>query len=205
MKHLIKTGLAAAVICVAMALIGAGSASATVLCKSAPANNVCPAADVYGVGSELSANSVGNISFTTNGGTTLWTCKSASYKTTVTDAGGVGKNVKLDDTNYSFNECSYTFTLLRAGNSELGWTGSHGGFDAAGGTEFRVSGIFGATCVYGWGAALEFTFTGGNPATIPSNGVQIPRIMGGISCPAQLRMYLTLAFNTPSPLYLEQQ
>ena len=80
----------------------------------------------------------------------------------------------------SYTECTSDVVVLAEGSGRGSASGSNGTLSATG-TEVTVNGIFGASCVYGSGAILDWGTTSGTSLTV--NAV-VPRISGGFTCPA---------------------
>ncbi|MFL5897842.1 MAG: hypothetical protein ACJ76D_05205 [Solirubrobacterales bacterium] len=178
------------------AAAAAGSASATVLCKSAPATHVCPGSDRYGAnistGFELS--SPFKITIGQNPQTTLESCN---------EGGIIAGNPAGNWTNaiaYGFNSC--TRTLSPGGAAlELNWTaGTHSGlvsFEAF----VEVNTIFGK-CGFTlegpgeWQAGLpdaRLVFV--NARAIREYGL----------CPAEAQWSAIYDVSSPSPAYVEKE
>lgn len=105
---LVVTGL------LGIAAVGAGSASADVLCKKVVGNYNCPTEDTYGVGTEFQAEnwpggSDGDLKLlaTGNGNITMATCTATELDALLTDAGGYYESgyPKVDITNLIIGFC----------------------------------------------------------------------------------------------------
>jgi hypothetical protein len=192
MKFIKMLGLVAAAAMAAMALVGASSASATVLCKVAPTENKCPAGSTYGAGTVIKGTT--EVATLTSPAGNV-TCHSETEAKTA-NAGGAAETVKGEITALSFNNCVLdplkTECTVETNNlpynAEVHWTsGTNNGTltvekHAGGGNPGAT-----VTCA----GVIECTFsntlfnlpvTGGNPATVTANEVTLLR-EGGL-CPS---------------------
>src|SRR5690242_744555 len=85
MKHLAKLGLAAVAAAALMAFLGAGTASATVLCKNNLNTETC--SEKYPVGTVGVASLTGSGVMETLSGTVVNTCTSSTAKETLQNEG----------------------------------------------------------------------------------------------------------------------
>lgn len=196
-----KKGVVATVAVVACsALFGVGSASATVLCKSAPANHVCPNADGYGEGTHISATAE-RMQFVDSSNTVVMECTGGTFSATVA-ASGAQPGLELKESAYSlFSGCTHLFEAGKAGTTILSWvSGSHNGSGEQ----------FGAQVKWNWGAGFctyeiepQISLKGGASPSLQYSSVPLRRIAGA-GCPGELKMSTTFSVNTPTPLYVEE-
>jgi hypothetical protein len=180
------------------AALGAASASATVLCKTANAS--CPTADIIGAGTEISATLQEKAVFKLNGAV-FSTCNKGSIKVQLTDAGGDARNVQAKDTSYSLSECTYITSFTNTGRWEISSSGSNNGsvVDLESIIQMTVSG---AACKYRFPSSSELK--GGTTAKLVVNGAATRASGSDPACPETLTMSATYSVSSPAPLYVEE-
>lgn len=199
-----KILLAAIATLACAAFFGAGSASATVLCKSAPADNACPPADVYAKGTQISAQDNGSVEFRQNG-SALFSCNDGAISGTVTNAGS-GTTSAWWTLAYSFSGCNgYTATTVPSeAEQAINWTsGTHNGSGQWWSGLIQLKVPWGVTCEYAIGPVTELK--GGSSATLRYEGAELTKASGPVGCPSNLKMYGTFNVETPASLYVEQK
>lgn len=192
MKYLKIFGLA---VVAAMALAvfgGAGSASATVLCKTAV--NPCPEGERWGAGTQLDATSSHVTFYEAN------KCVASTILGKTTSNGGSGVAIPLALEKLSFSTCTVNTIVTTLGEMQIEWSsGTHNGIIKDRGTKGTVS-LASGTCGWniGFGGAWVTVgkIIGGSPATIeleaPLFGTcPFTYILGSYSVPG------------PEPLYIE--
>ncbi len=203
MKYVKLLGLAAVAAAALMVLLGAGSASAAVLCST----NTSPCTGTtYPAGTKVKLEATGTMKFETLGGIVTGECSESSVSGTTSNAGGATESVKvaIPATGWTWQNCTRTITTTAGGTLEFGTNpgGPAGnGKLLVNGFDFVMNSIFG-TCVYGWGATTANLgpVVGGSPATIEINTI-LPRMSG--PCPAESRWRAAYKVVEPSPLYVE--
>jgi hypothetical protein len=207
MKHLKLLGMAIVAVAAMTAFLGAGSASATVLCKTA--TSPCTGG-TYPSGTSITASlKAGTLSeLGTSLGTIACTKSGTSGKTT--SAGGAGVPVTAVIDALTFEECklgstSCTFASLhKPYNAKIAWTsGSNGnlevGSSGAGNPAVSMKcGIF-INCEFST-ANAALGVTGGTPALAEANNISLSR-SGGI-CPSTSTWKATYSVSAPSPLFV---
>ncbi|MDQ3726238.1 MAG: hypothetical protein M3335_10190, partial [Actinomycetota bacterium] len=199
MKHLKTLGLAVAMAAALTALIGTATASATVICKNNTSTSNCT--ERYLVGTEgtasLATGTTGILE--TLSGETLVTCSESVVKSTLANAGSATTTVESGLSSITFGGCTRTLATLRPGSAELHHiAGTDNGTLTTKNTEVTVNGIFGSSCVYGAGAALNVgTTVGGNPGSLTINTI-VPRISGGFLCPSETRLTAKYVATNPT-------
>src|SRR3954447_8110709 len=195
MRTIKMLGLAAVMALAATAFLGAGSASATVLCGAAPSGGGCPEEGAYPEGTTLEA-SAEDATFVGAGygGSTLY-CESSSMTLTTTSSGGAGASVTSAVEALSFEGCrnksgnpctvtvqnlpySGTFKYTTGSNGNGPLTIANGGTGEPGFSETCV-GI--EQCRYGFGNSKELSFRGGNPGSIVAQQLGLKFIGWGCS------------------------
>jgi hypothetical protein len=187
MKYVKMLGLAAVAAAALMAFIGAGTASATVLCSAT--ETPCSAANKWGlVHIHLSSEGSTILKETGAGGETLDTCKSSTLTGDITNAGGSGVPVTGNVTALTWSECTWTTTTNTLGKISIDGplTGtSNGTVTADAPIEVTISIPFFGSCVYGVKAGVSLgTLTEGKPATVDANAVAEKLSGSSITCPA---------------------
>ncbi|HET7455550.1 MAG TPA: hypothetical protein VFJ76_08520 [Solirubrobacterales bacterium] len=182
MKYLKILGLAAIAAAALTAFLGAGSASATVLCTE----NVSPC-PVGKTVVELTWSTTGSQELETTGGTVLDTCTSAHIAGSISSQGS-GKPAKGPISSLTWSGCTRTTDTLALGELEATQIGTEDKATVVGkGSSVTVNGIFGTSCVYGTGTGTTLgTMVGGKPATLNINAL-VPRTVANALCPAETR------------------
>jgi hypothetical protein len=197
MKHLKMLGLGLVTAAALTALAGAGTASATVICKNNLNTEKC--SEPYPVGTEGTASSSGSIILETTGGTTLDTCTGSEVKGTIGNAGSSTTTVSSKLSSITWTGCTVETKTLAPGSGELHWiTGTDNGTLTTSGTEVTVNtGFFGA-CVYGTGEGKDMgTTVGGNPGSLTiSTTVKLTKNESGL-CPSELKFTGTYVATSP--------
>lgn len=176
-------GLSAIAAAAVMALAGAGTASATVLCTTTtnPCNSVLPVNTVLDFSLEPGASLVWQ-----NGGNTLETCTGVTLKSHITNAGSSTSTVKAKNTTVDWSGCTWSNKTVALGGLEIHHiVGTHNGTLTASediSWEF-TSGSLG-TCIYGWKAGADLgTITEGKPATLDMNTTIVRFPGSSLLCP----------------------
>jgi hypothetical protein len=198
MKRFLVVLTAASVVAL-LAALTAGSASATVLCKSSEKG--CSEANRYAGGTKIKASlkSGTTVKLATLYGVTLDICQTSTLTGEVTDAGGShGRAVKADVSAASFGECSRMTTPEGfPWHSEINQTEGGAGTQSFSNFTFKVNTIFGS-CTYG---GLNFAVKGGSQAELVSQGT-VKWVSGNAACPKEAIFTATYVVSEPSPLYV---
>jgi hypothetical protein len=220
MRKLKMLGVSAvALLALAVAAIGATSASATVLCSTNPSTHVCPSANLLagpGRSAAISASST-NATLVTSGGllNPSVTCRSSTANITAGPGGGSGVALPGRLTGLTFTSCTSTnpsgcsssaiVTGLPTSGSLAWLSGTHNGTITITAPDVEIDCPFlGATirCHYG-GNSVTGTVTGGNPATVSFNAVV--NSLTGSPCPPRATWTATYTVTSPRPMYVEDQ
>jgi hypothetical protein len=199
MRHLKMLGLAAIAATALMAFLGAGTASATVICKNNLNTTTC--SEKYPVGTEGTASLAAGTSMIleTTGGSTLDTCTGSTVKSSIKEAGSATTTVTSNLSSITFANCTFPTTTVSPGSAVLHHiAGTDNGTLTTLNTEVTINtGFFGA-CTYGMGSATDLgTTVGGNPGSITINSlVPLVKNESGL-CPAEAR--LTAKYVATSP------
>jgi hypothetical protein len=193
MKHMKMLGFAAVAAMVLTAFLGAGSASATVLCKTA--SNPCPAESRYPAGTALDASLTAGTSVIWEAASTPTdTCSGSTFTAKSTSAGSAFQTVLLKVESLIFSNCVATADVLTLGELEVHWiTGTHNGTLTARGWSGTA-----ANCTWNYTEWTHVgTIKGGNPATIEISMPIAPL------CAFVTRMTASYTVTAPKPLYVE--
>jgi len=209
MKHLKILGLAAVAAMALMAFLGAGTASATVLCKTQMGFTSCYVAGwEYPVTTsvEITQTPATTMVLETTGGVVLDTCVGSTLSGSMTFAGAAIATPQIALAKLEWGACSRTTHTLKLGKLEVHHISEtdNGTLTATGGIEVTINTIFGS-CVFGTGEALDVgKLTGGNPATINTQKAVIPKISGNAACPAHAVWNAQFTVTSPAPIYVHQ-
>jgi hypothetical protein len=215
MKYLKMLGLAAVAAMALMAFAGAGTASATVLCKKNPTavppavtGTECPKGEDYPSGTVIDGSqTTATAILETTGGSTLDTCTGSTVKGKTSTTGGATATVTGPIEELTWTGCTFPTSTVTKGSLEIHWIpGTHNGTLTAKGTEVTINtGFFGA-CTYGASATGTDlgTITGGNPATMTINAL-VPLIKNESGlCPSEARWTSHYTVTSPTPLYASE-
>ena len=200
MKYLKMLGLAVVAAMALMAMAGAGTASATVLCKttSTPCNSV------YGKGTVIRPTLTGSNVLETLEGSTLTTCVGTSIKTVIENPGGATATVFGPNTELVATGCTNQTFTLKSGSLEIHHiAGTDNGTVTGLVAEVTVVVFGGTSCTYGAGTGTDIgTLIGGESPVIKVNGI-VKKTAGGFICPAETRWTGEYKVTEPTPIYVE--
>jgi hypothetical protein len=195
----VRAGLYLAGLLLALATLAfatTGSASATVLCKTA--TDPC-SGGTYGKGTTIEASLKAGTSWRLPAGFATPECEEAALKGEVTDPGGEeSASISGPLTSLSFGECNMTVTVLKKGNFSVSSTSGGNGTLALEG--FEITFFNGVTsCTYGGSASMSLS--GGAMASLKTSG-SLTKVAGSFLCanPAVWSAEYTVA--SPEPLYV---
>jgi hypothetical protein len=205
MKYVKALGLAVLAAAAVMAFVGAGTASATVLCK----NNAEPCSEPYGAGTTINSTQEGSGILETLSGELLVTCTESTVKGKVEKAGSATEPVSGPVETLSFGGCTNEVKTLATGSLEVSWSEKTNGTLTSKNGKVTVA-ILGVSCTYGTAATGTKlgTVTGGvtaeKQATIDINAV-VPLVEGSFLCPKETRWTASYTVTEPKPLYVEKE
>lgn len=196
MKYLQGMAVAAAMAAV-LAVIGAGSASATVICKT----KTSPCASVYPKGTLFNGVLTPGTTAVFKAGFATIECTEGSGSIENTTTGSATETVKGVTKTLSFGGCGEgEVKVLNPGSGEIHWTSkTNGNFTVEG---IEVTGtVFGVHCVYGGTITSGLTLNGGEKPTISINA-KIPKLSGSFLCSNPGTLTASLTVTEPTPLYV---
>ncbi|MGN6274963.1 MAG: hypothetical protein ACTHNP_03415 [Solirubrobacterales bacterium] len=198
MKYLKILGLAAVAAAALMAFVGAGTASATTLCKttSTPCASLATTLE--------SSLETGKTAKLEAGGIVLDECSESGVSGTIEEQGStVTAKGKVKKENLTWGTtCTHTTDTLAGGELEVhAITSSDNGTVTATGFEVTVNTIFGS-CIYGFRTEHKDlgTLEGGTTPKLVIN-TNVPLISG--PCPTTSTWNATYLVTNPKPLYVE--
>jgi hypothetical protein len=190
MKYLRTGGLVVLAAAVAMALVGAGTASATVLCKVK--ETPCAAANEYPKGTVADGSLPAGVSakMLTTDGTVVMTCTAATIKGTLEVAGGPTETPHSSSSGATLNwsGCTQTMDTIKNGTIEIHHiAGTYNGTVIIKGVETTVN-ILGASCVYTYGSGVDVgVLTSGTQPKMDINGVLTKTATSPFICPTTVK------------------
>lgn len=195
LKMLVAASAAAAAL---VAILGAGTASATVLCSTTA--DPCPAGQKWPVGTTLdwSIPSGQSLKLVDTSGNVLDTCTTSTLKWTITNAGSATETVTGVDEGTTFESCTFTTTTLLLGKTEIHKIAgtSNGTVTSDGKTEMTIQSPLG-DCVYGYEAGVDLgTVTEGIAAHTEVNIVM--QKFSGVLCPTTAKETGTYVLTAPT-------
>ena len=181
MKYVKMLGLAAVAAMALMAFVGAGSASATVLCKTT--TTPCGGGHLA-KGTPITAHST-HVELRSTGGLFQSTCKKSTVSGPTTTTGSSTETVKgsVAKADLTWGECSEPVETIEGGTLEIHHiAGTHNGTLTASGFKVKVT-IGGIACYYGAGAATDLGIVTGEPSpTLHINAV-VNELTPSFFCP----------------------
>lgn len=190
-------GLAiAATMAAVFVVFAAGTASATVICKT----KTSPCGSLYPKGTTFNAVLTPGTTAVFKAGFMTIECTEGSGSVEMTTAGSATETVKGLTKTLSFGGCNAEFKVLKTGSGEIHWTSKTNGSFTAEGMEVTGSAL-GVDCVYGGKISSGITLNGGTSPTIGINA-KVPLISGGFLCANPGSMTASLTVTGPTPLYV---
>jgi hypothetical protein len=190
-------GLAiAAAMAAVFVVFGAGTASATVICKT----STSPCASPYLKGTLFKSVLTPGTTAVFKAGFMTIECTEGSGSVETTTNGSATETVKGVTKTLGFGGCNAEFKVLKTGTGEIHWTSKTSGTFTAEGMEVTGSAL-GVDCVYGGKISSGITLAGGTKPTITINA-KVPLISGGFLCANPGAMTASLTVTEPTPLYV---
>jgi hypothetical protein len=208
MKYLKILGLAAIAALALTAFVGAGTASASRLCKTTVA--ICPDAWDWPTGTEIHAVLDSKTAILEVSGVTEDTCTGSTVQGKTTNTGGSSETVDGEISSLTFTGCTMTTKVLKGGTLVIHADPNEKGEDVGAGTltsegaEVTVVAFGFISCIAKTGAGtdigtLDEPASASQDATMTVNGT-IPLL--GAGCPASAKWTAEYTVTTPTPLYV---
>jgi hypothetical protein len=206
MKSIRMLGFAIAAALAATAFIGAGSASATVLCKAAQAD--CTPANTYPAETEIGAQAT---SLTFHTSIIDIKCTSSGLEAVTEAEAGTPLDLLARLTfggcaTPGGSSCSVEMAPGLGGVYEtaIAWTSGNNGTLLEAFPRTNVNCTGGIICTYSSvPGGTKFAVTGGNPATVTASKVALAA--EGPFCPASTTVSVTYTVQSPKPLFVSQK
>jgi hypothetical protein len=213
MKHPKTFGLAAVAAVACTALLGAGSASATVLCSAY--QSPCFAKNTYAAGTSVkfAVEAGTSITFKTTASENLVTCESSSLSTKTKNAGGKEQRVEGELSSLALAGCSSPTAINGLGEFSIEYAPQNPiktrAYLWVSKLEIQFT-VFGAACTYGGSEVYVGTLTSADPVdpAIPASlhiKTLLPKTAGGFLCPADLTWEGASRASAPEPLYFKEE
>ena len=195
MKYLKGLAVAAAMAAV-FVVFAAGTASATVVCKT----KTSPCGSPYPKGTLFQSVLTPGTTAVFKAGFMTIECTEGSGSVETTSNGSATETVTGITKTLTFGGCNAVFNVLKTGTGEIHWTSKTNGTFTAEGMEVTGSAL-GVDCVYGGKISSGITLNGGEKPTISMNA-KVPLISGGFLCANPGTMTASLTVTEPTPLYV---
>jgi hypothetical protein len=214
-------GLSLAAATVALALIGAGSATATALCKTNAGGSSCKKTDAYPSGTKVSAAVTPTTSAVFSLGapneTTSIVCDQSALQLTTSAQQAAALPAAMA---WSNSQCSWKWEGFSIA-CQVSSSGSSTAISFTQGANGNVSitpganppslqwlcgsnpGVPATNCEYRMDPGASFQIEGGNPAVIKASAVKFSSA-GAPGCPATATLTATYTVQSPSPLYVSK-
>lgn len=207
MRYVKILGLAAVAAAALMAFVGAGTASATVLCSTN--TSPCPAGQKWPLGTQIEFTVATGTSASWLGteGEAISTCTGGKLKGEITNSGSATEAVKIKVSEDTWSSCTFSTVSLELGSLEVtNISGtSNGSIKMSSGFKFTMNNAITGSCVYGSGTGIELgTLKGGGSKEA---GIDVNAVLGqgtGICCPsAKWSEHYTLTGPSGTALYVK--
>ena len=197
MNHVKLPALIAVAAMALMALLGAGTASATVLCKTATSGSPCGEAWKFsGTIKGSMAPETSGLSKET-GGEVFNTCKSGTVEGSAS-AGGATSTVTGNTTSLTVGSCTFPTKNISSCEGEIHYiSGTNNGTVTAKGCEVTTNTVFFGSCVYGLSSTTDIGIVeeGGSKEAAKVSKV-VNKISGAI-CPSTLVVETSVVRTSP--------
>jgi hypothetical protein len=180
-----------------MALLGAGTASATVLCKTATGGLECGGAWKFSGTVKGSLASGTSAVMKSTSGETVNTCTGGTAEGSAS-AGGATSTVTGNTTSVSLTGCSIPITNVSKCEGEVHYiSGTSNGTATVKGCEMTANTVFGS-CTYGAGAGIDVGVIeeGGSKEAAKFSKV-VNRVGGSFACPSTLVVEASVVRTAP--------
>lgn len=195
MNYLKGLAVAAAMAAV-FVVFGAGTASATVICKT----KTSPCTSLYPKGTLFKGTLTPGTTAVFKAGFATIECSEGDGSIESTSTGSATETVKGVTKTLNFGGCNGEINVLKTGSGEIHWTSKTNGTFTAEGMEITAT-TLGVHCVYGGKITSGITLNGGEKPTISINA-KVPKISGSFLCSDPGTMTASLTVTEPTPLYV---
>lgn len=201
MKYLKMIGLAAAAVAALAAILGASSASATVLCSTTA--DPCPsAAQIWPVGTTLdwSVPSGKSIVIVSTEGSELDKCSTSTLQWTITNAGSATTTVTGENEGTTWGSCTFPTKTLTLGKTEIHKIAgtSNGTVTEEGPFEVTINTVFFGSCIYGATSGVSiYDLIEGVAAETKVNAVVEKFSGSAFACPSTAKMTGDYVLTSP--------
>jgi hypothetical protein len=199
MKYAKMLALAAVAAGALMAFIGAGTASATVLCSTTV--EPCPAGQKVTGTLDFSIPTGQSASLVNTAGESLDKCSTSTVKGKISNAGSATETVTGSVEELTWGSCTFPTNTLTKGKLEVHKiAGTSNGTVTADGTfEVTINTVFFGSCIYGVTSGVDLgEITEGNPAVFHANAVAEKFSGSNIACPETSKWTATYNLTTPA-------
>jgi hypothetical protein len=197
MKQLKLLGLVGLAVIPILLFAGAGTSSATVLCKT----TATPCESSYEKEATINASLSGTAVLTNTEGVIMDSCSSGSAEVVVTSAGGEALQAAGKVTSLTWGGCSTTTHTIEKGNLSIQHiAGTDNGTVV--GTGFNIAVTYkGLSCHYGLGGGVDLGVLRGRENPILEIAAVVSKVEGSVECPADAFWYAN--YKLSEPLYIE--
>jgi hypothetical protein len=194
MKYLKRLGLTALAVMAVMAVVGAGTASATELYSGAT---------TLGSGTAIKGSLSGTATLTTTEGTVLNTCAGGEVNGKTTNNGSATETDKETLSALTWTLCTDPTVTLKLGGLEIHWTSSRNGTVTAGaGSEVTIDTTIFGSCVFTIPTGADVgTLTGSTTTNAVFDIDAVASRVSGL-CPSTTKWVGTYKITSPSPLHV---
>jgi len=199
MKHLKMLALAAVAVGALMAFIGAGSASATVICSTTV--EPCPAGQKWTGSISMTIPSGASANLVNTSNEALDTCTGSESAGPLTNTGSSTTTVTGTVETLSWSGCTFPTNTITKGKLEVHRiAGTHNGTVTADGTfEVTINTVFFGSCIYGVTSGNSIgDLTEGNPGVFHANAVAEKFSGSAFACPSTSKWTGTYQVTSPS-------
>lgn len=202
MRHLKTLAPLFIVAAAVTALAGAGTATATVLCKNNLNTETC--SERYPVGTEFKTHLTGLATLTTTFKNI--SCEEASGEGKL-ESEGSSTTTPWGKGTGTYGKCNCEVKVIRTGTIEVHYiAGTDNGTVTFKETEVTAgcSTIFGSVhCIFATGSGTDLgTLSSGSPAKAEFKEANIPRLSTSSLCAEKAQLDATFEITTPNPLYV---
>jgi putative sterol carrier protein len=196
MKPLRALGVFALMVAALLALIGAGSASATVLCT----NSSCTTTYASGTTIDYTLKSGTTSILKSTSGELAATCAGSTIKGNTSSESGASISSSIESLTWS--SCSQTTDTIKKGSLSITWTsGTNNGSVSSSGSEVTAT-VFGISCTYGTGEGTTLgTLTGGETPVLAISAV-VKKTAGSFLCPGNTTWTAEYVITEPHALFV---